>query len=207
MTTITDDTQTEIIAKPYSKIRAAYDPIAETWKAAEAERPFLPITQEIAWKVINKSKRFLWGRRYTKISKDRVIITSGRNHTYCDGYSWRVNPDRSWSHGGVWQQLCHAISHFYSDRMLERGHSKKHARLELKLAKMMIRRGWMYGTLEREAKPIHVPTADEARSKKIELRKSQIVRLERKAKRLSTMLKKAKRSLRMLELHAANVTA
>ena len=69
MTTITDDTQTEIIAKPYSKIRAAYDPIAETWKAAEAERPFLPITQEIAWKVINKSKRFLWGRRYTKISR------------------------------------------------------------------------------------------------------------------------------------------
>lgn len=198
-TTTFDATLTEPepipVVKPYSKIRAAYNPIEEVWNEAVKRGSFSNLTETSATRAIKRSRSFFYGKRCNN-GFVKVRMTSGRNQTIWKdgrGYEWSVNPENTNMIGGGWADLIHTLSHLFGQ-----GHSKKHARLELRLAKMAIARGWPWGSLEPKRIEKPEPTRDELRSKKIELRKAQVDRLERKIKSLTTRMRNARRSLAAL---------
>ncbi len=174
--------------------------IAQAYERVNQESPTAPVTTltlEEAAKAVRKMFRHLSGKPFTY----PVVETTGNRYTWMRHGEFRVNVSKGW------EDLVHLFSHWYYARYIGgRPHSKVHARLERKLRKWAIGKGWMAGALRVEEPATPAPSKDESRNEKIVRRTNQIARLERKIRALTTRLKTARRSLSALERHSRKET-
>jgi hypothetical protein len=139
-----------------------------------------------------------------------VGLTSGRNYSKARAYEIVLNRDHL-----SWLLVIHEAAHVVVKYLLRVGkarigenhHGRRHAKIVDRMCNYVIKMGWHTGTLaeglayreyhqeERESAAARPPSTDD----KIESRKEQVKRLERKIKMLTTRLKSAKRSLGALE--------
>lgn len=123
----------------------------------------------------------------------KVEVTSGNRYSYGRGNVLFVNPT-STHHGGGWKALLHDLSHW-----LDTGpaHSKEHAKLEMRMVKEVVRRGWLTGSLKDKPK-VEKPAAD---PKSVKYR-CIVIRMDRwiaKKKRAERALEKLNRQRKYYE--------
>lgn len=171
--------------------------IEQTYATVNAVKPEAAVTTLTfpeAAKAVRKMYRHLKGIPF----KYPIVETSGNRYTWMMYGAFRINVEKGWD------DLIHLFSHWYYRRNIGGSpHSKVHARLERKLRKWAVSKGWMNGALLKPEVEEVEPTKDEVRSELIERRMKQVARLERKIKALTTRMKKAKRSLAALERNQA----
>lgn len=99
-----------------------------------------PPTGKQAINAVRRLYRFVMKRKM----KFKVKLTSGRRYTWRRGDTFFVNPNRpGWRHSG-WHALIHDLSHYlHRWKIGGKPHAKSHAKLELRLAKECVRRGWI----------------------------------------------------------------
>lgn len=149
-----------------------------------------PLTADEAIRAGRKLYRF--GKGYT--FRGDVRVTSGNRYTWIRGGVMSVNPEQGW----------HTLVHFLSHYCAPGRHGADHARMELRMIKQVIRRGWLDGKLKSEPKPeIPPPTLDAVRAERKQRIEQRIARWESKKKRAETALKKLRKSLRYYERVAA----
>lgn len=107
----------------------------------------------------------------------------------------RVNPDnerRRPEHRG-WKGICHDLSHLRHSRENPdmQPHCGAHARLEIRLIKEVIKRGWLTGTIE--DKPRVAKPAVDARNSRYERICQRIEGWERRERRAINALKKLRK--------------
>jgi hypothetical protein len=141
-----------------------------------------------------RAARRLWRFALRTTFEGEVVITSGnRRGARC---GWKggkrvmyLNP------GQGWRDLVHDLSHWFD--YIANGkseHSRHHARLEARMVREVISRGWLDGKLRDEPKP--APATDDKRRVKLERIEAARVRWERKLKRAENALKKLTRQQR-----------
>lgn len=158
--------------------RAWYQRVNAAWPAAMP-----PLTGEEAVRAFRRLYRF--GRGRTLASK--VGVTSGRRYTgWAAGQYW-VNPERGWHH------LVHVLSHLCEPS----GHNSAHARMELRMIKEVVRRGWLEGRLR---SPERAPSAPvDVRAVRYGRLLEREVAWRRRAKRAATALRKIRVARRRYE--------
>lgn len=143
------------------------------------------------WEAVRAASRlWRWGRGVP--CPYEIRETSGNRSTYVrHGILW-VNPDCRDASGGGWKSFIHDLSHTINlDR---RGHSKHHARLEARMVREVIKRGWLDGRLKRDEDVL--PPKETALSQK---RHDTLARIEASIHRWETKAKRAKNALAKLE--------
>lgn len=113
--------------------------------AAWPEDVSIPTAEE-AVRAVRKLYRFVKGHKLGL----PIQITSGNRYTYAHGGMLYVNPN---CRGRGWRELVHDLSHWLHQETGDKPHAKSHARLELRLAKEVVKRGWLAGTLKTPEKP------------------------------------------------------
>jgi hypothetical protein len=144
--------------------------------------------------------------RHYKIKQPLLRWTSGNRFSRAGIDSMTIN-----SNARSWLLLCHELAHtWHRQRHFHRGiggsyrsHGKDHRRLVDILCGYVLRQEWHVGGLWPRVdtltpKPVQAPRTSE-RQHRIDLRRNQIARLERKIKGLTTRLRNARRSLSALE--------
>lgn len=128
----------------------------------------------------------------------KVEATSGNRYTWPKHGVLMVNPDHRGGHHRGWEALVHDLSHYAHQRLHPgiKPHSREHARLELKLAKEVVKRGWLAGTLEPVPVVAATPGKDERKAKIRMQIEAGIGRWEKKEKRAHNALRKLRRRLR-----------
>lgn len=142
-----------------------------------------PLTAPEAVRAVRRLYRFGLRRTF----RGEVRVTSGRRYTWMYHGVLFVNPEKGW------KDLVHLISHYAAER-LEPGaaHGGYHARMELRMIKAVIRRGWLSGALRDPERAPVVVDERAARQGRLAVR---LVAWERRAKRAATALKKLRRQL------------
>lgn len=151
-----------------------YRRVNEAWP-----KPLPQLTEEEAARAARRLYRFV---RKTKFA-GKVLPTSGNRFTdirYGDMY---VNAERGWD------SLVHELSH----ELINAPHGGEHARLELRMIKEVLKRGWLSGTLKREPKQEAVVDVRRVRAERVA---ASIARWEKKLARAETALKKLRRKAR-----------
>ncbi len=134
------------------------------------------------WEAVRAASRLhRWARGYA--CPWEIRATSGNRRTWMRGGVISVNPDQGW------KRFIHDLSHLFDQE--PEGHSKHHARLERRMIREVIKRGYLDGKLRRE--PVVAKPAPDARAVKRERIAAAIARWEAKAKRADTALKKLRR--------------
>jgi len=136
-----------------------------------------PLTGDEALRAFRKLFRFAFHR----MPWHPVRLTSGNRRTGRHGEAWLVNPE------GGWRHLVHVLSH-YAERS---GHNGKHARMEMRMIKEVLKRGWLNGTLK--PAPKQPPPVIDQKMLRRNRALAAVQRWERKLKFAQTMLKKARR--------------
>lgn len=147
-------------------------------------------TPEEAAAGARKLYRFVTGLTWTR----QVHITSGNRYTGVrdDGRLF-VNPTAR-RHGGPWQSIVHELSHSLASSIgIFTAHSKEHARLEARMIREVIRRGWLDGKLRRPDPP--APTAPPEWVQKA----ARLQRVEELTKQWRTKAKRAATALKKLD--------
>jgi hypothetical protein len=163
-----------------------YARVNDTWPAEVPE-----LTADEAVRAARKLYRFVRRRKCPW----KIETTSGNRYSYQRGGVLYVNPTGRW-HGAAkgWQTLVHDLSHW-----LGGGHSKEHARLEARMVREVIGRGWLNGALKARARPAPVAVEVDPRAAKLQ---GIVVRIDRwlaKKKRAERALAKLARSRRYYE--------
>ena len=155
--------------------------------AAWPSGPLPSLTGQEAVDVAAKLTRFAIGN-YDK-GFDSIVETSGRRETWVYGRVLYVNPAKGW------HDLVHSLSH-WCHRMTWRakGHDSSHARMELRMIREVIKRGWLDGRLRKPEKA--APTREEKREKRLAGLNARLDRWEKKQRRAETAIKKLKRQIR-----------
>ena len=181
-------------------IREWYSRVNSVWPK-EVQKP----TPDEAMKAARKLYRFVTGKSWD----GEVELTSGNRYTYFRGGVMYVNPDGHGDHQhlGGWYALVHDLSHHFHWRYGDgsKPHSRSHARLELRLAKEVVKRGWLTGTLKVQEKPEPKPV-DEKLTKAIRI-EAAIQRWEAKLKRAQNALKKLNRKSDYYKKHTSALSA
>lgn len=168
--------------------REWYGRTEETWPA---EMPTLEFDEAV--RATRKLYRFVRGQRCEWEFKQ---VTGNRSTWMHKSKVWSINLAGDWAHPG-WKGLVHSLSHW-----LGGGHSKEHARMEARMIREVLKRGWLDGSLRTPARPEPTPRDRDA------LRLTQIaagiVRWERKLKRAENALRKL---ARRRAYYAAKTTA
>lgn len=120
-------------------IREWYRRVNEVWDGAGLEKASAPLTADEATRAARKLYRFIKRRTWT----GPVKVTSGRRFSDIRDGTIFVNPDGYRPYRG-WIGLVHDLSH----DLLYAPHGKDHARVELKMAKVVVKRGWLDGVLK-----------------------------------------------------------
>jgi len=115
-----------------------YARVDATWPA---EVP--PLTGPEAIKAARKLYRYVTGSRLEL----PIRVTSGNRYTWARRGYLSVNPTAK-RHGGGWQAFVHDLSHWLHHKTGLAPHDKSHARLERRLIKVVIARGWLQGKLK-----------------------------------------------------------
>ena len=122
-----------------------------------------------------------------------VELTSGRNYTWRRNGKMYVNPDSD-HHGGGWKALIHDLSHLMWRRANReegvRPHEKGHAKLELRMVKEVIKRGWLNETPREEAP---IATKKDVQSTRYAGINRRIESWEAKERRAKNAIKKLRR--------------
>lgn len=161
-----------------------YNRVNALWPADIRERP---LTALEAIRAACKLYRFVTGRT---ISAKHVRLTSGNRSTDIRSGVLFVNPQgaKRDTHRG-WEALVHDLSH----RLINTAHGGEHARLEIRMIKEVVKRGWLDGTL-RDAPKAAAPAVDPRNVKRART-VAAIARWETKARRAENALRKLRRSL------------
>lgn len=117
--------------------REWYERVNAAWPAVVP-----PLTADEAVRALRRLYRF----SHRATLRSRIVVTSGRRHTQRRRLVWYVNPERGWT------DLMHVLSH-YAERS---GHNGTHARMELRMIKEVIKRGWLDGKLKPAPRPVAV---------------------------------------------------
>jgi hypothetical protein len=150
------------------------------------------ITEEEAVRAVKKLYRHFMKKAF----RGKVVVTSGRNHTYIPIYrgsmhhkTIRVNPARTWGYTG-WKEIVHGLSHSISHLLHPTAdpHGMQHAWVEKTMIEHVVASGWLDGKLKRPEKP--KPDTKAIRHQRILER---IARWEAKQKRAETALRKLRR--------------
>lgn len=150
-----------------------YRRVNEAWPA-----PVPALTAEEAVRAFRRLYRFGRGRTL----RAAVGVTSGRRYTGRSGGQYWVNPARGWHH------LVHVLSHLCEPS----GHNAAHARMELRMIKEVVRRGWLEGRLRSPAKA--EPSAP------VDVRAVRYRRLLKREKAWTSRAKRAATALRKIRL-------
>lgn len=158
--------------------------IAELYERANTLWPnsMPPLTYPEAVRAAKRLYRFVRGKRCDWEFRE----ASGRVGTWMGaGQIFHINPAGDGGHVG-WDGLIHNLSHwlYYQTPGYDKPHSKGHARLEARMIKQVLRRGWLSGALQ--DKPKVPKKADE------------LARIDAKAARWQSKLKRAQTALRKL---------
>jgi len=135
-----------------------------------------PLTAPEAVRAASKLWRFVFG---VGCPRD-IFVTSGNRYTGESRRGLEVNPDRGWRH--FVHELSHAMWTRYAPTY--RGHGADHGRFESKVAREVVKRGWLAGALKDAPSDKPAPTlADKhaAERKRIEARLTSWQRKERLA--------------------------
>lgn len=134
-------------------------------------------------------KLYRFANRRTFVGKVRLASGNRYNRVY---YKLLIiNPESGWKH------LVHDLSHgFHYNQTRRKPHEGKHARLEARMIKEVIRRGWLNGVLIPEPKPKAVVDPKVVRYFKV---LNSIKRWESKLRRAETAIKKLNRQKRYYE--------
>ena len=176
------------IAEWYRRVNA-------TWPAGELPAP----SALEAIRAARRLYRFALGKTWT----GTVRTTEGRRYTWIYRGQLRVNPDRPGSDGRGWRALIHDLSHYFHGRLLPdvRPHGPDHARLEIRLIKEVLRRGWLEGRLRDPEPPEPLPpdvAAAKAAAARLAALEARIKGWRTKAKRAETALRKLERTRKRL---------
>lgn len=169
--------------------------IAEWYKRVEAAWPSnVPaLTADEAVKAARRLYRFTMKRTWM----GPVEVTSGNRYAWIRRGVMVVNPE----HG--WKGLVHLMSHAFHNRINDdKPHSRSHARLELKMIKEVIKRGWLGGILQPEPRPTITPQ-DSARMR-VERIDVLLGKWESKQRRAENAIKKLTRQRKYYANKAAS---
>lgn len=147
-----------------------------------------PLTAEEAVRAGPRLYRFVTGRTWSKFGE--VRITSGNRYTWIRRGVMYVNPAQGW------KGLVHLLSH----RLDKSGsHGAEHARLELRMIKQVVQRGWLEGKLLAVPVERPAPSAADRAAERYARLCERTSDWERKQKRAMTALKKLARQRAYLE--------
>jgi hypothetical protein len=129
------------------------------------------------------------------------VLASGNRRTWtARSYSgpvriFRINPSKGW------HDLVHVLSHWCDYVVNGSGsHDAHHARLELKMIKQVIRRGWLEGKLKREKQWVDPRVIKgNAALDKLERQRALLKKWETKKKRAETAIRKLTRQIKAAE--------
>lgn len=140
-------------------------------------------------------KLWRWGMGDTWGGK--IVITTGNRHTWRVGDALRVNAE------GGWDRFVHDMSHlmWYYANSDVKSHEKDHAKLELRMRKLVLRRGWLNGALKQKPKTEKPPV--DPKVQKLHSIEARIARWQSKHKRAAHALAKLEKQRRRLEKTAA----
>lgn len=158
-----------------------YTRVNNTWPS-EVPKP----SPEEAIKGAKKLYRFAFGRTFTGTAR----ITTGNRYTWVRKGVLSVNAANGWDGE---QGIVHLLSH-YAHRRVHPGikpHTGTHARLEIRMIKEVLKRGWLGGTLQQRETPTK-PQVD-PKKEKHERILVRIKRWESKQQRAERALKKLRR--------------
>lgn len=143
-------------------------------------------TAEEAVRAARKLYRFVKGHKLTM----PIRLTSGRRFTWAYNGVLNVNPNRQRNDGEYgWHALVHDLSHLWGG-----GHSKEHARLEARMRKEVLRRGWLAGALKPKPKPEKPPVDVKAlKLQRVVIRLDRWLAKKRRAERAMAKLLRQKR--------------
>lgn len=161
-----------------------YNRVNALWPADIRQRS---LTALEAIRAARKLYRFVTGK---SIPAQNVRLTSGNRSTDIRRGIMFVNPQgaKRDTHRG-WEALVHDLSH----RLVNVAHGGEHARLEIRMIKEVVKRGWLNGTLRDEPKA-DAPTIDPRDAKRART-VAAIARWEAKVRRATNALRKLRRSL------------
>jgi len=105
--------------------------------------------------------RKLYRHAFGKAFPGEVKLTTGNRYTWVRRGVLSVNPDKREGHTRGLRSIIHDLSHFAHSRLNPRDapHSIRQARLEAKLAKFALERGWHEGGLAKP-KPEPIQSSD-----------------------------------------------
>lgn len=177
--------------------------IADWYKRVNATWPDeVPAPTPIeATRAAKKLYRFAMGRKFT----GKIKVTSGNRFTWINNHIMYVNPKGQQRGGFGWKGLVHNLSHWAAHQLNDdcRPHSGAHARLEIRMIKQVIKRGWLKGAL---LKPVtDAPPIDANERKRTERAKQYVSVLRRletweaKHRRAVNALKKLDRQIKRLD--------
>ncbi len=148
--------------------------------------PLPELTFPEAVRAARKLYRYVLGRKCPWVFKQ----VHGRLNTWVYSGCLNINLAGDWQHKG-WADLVHSLAHLCHNRIPDhdKPHSKEHARLEIRMIKEVLKRGWLAGALKDK---LTTAPAD-ARVKELERIAAAKSRWERKMKRAQTALKKLTR--------------
>ena len=142
------------------------------------------LTADEAKRAARKLWRFAMGETWS----GTVVVTSGRRHTWERNGTLYVNPN-------TWPYFVSDLAWLFFTRANPdaRRNTKDIAKLEEKLIREVVKRGWLYDQLKTEEEPelIRLMREHQATTKKLD---TAVKRWERKLALAKTMLAKAKRA-------------
>lgn len=171
--------------------RELYERVNAVWPT-----PTPALTEPEAKRAVRKLWRFVLKRVPKQLD---VQLTTGNHRTRVENYVVYVNLQGSWESG--WSELIHNLSHhFYRCMGLReryKAHAKDHARLELRMRKLALRRGWLNGALLDKPKA-EKPAADPI-SSGLEHAQKRLKQAATRLKRALTIHKKWSRRVKRLQ--------
>lgn len=158
-----------------------------------------PLTPIEAIRAARKLYRFALGATFPA---QNVRLTSGRRYSYIRRGIMFVNPGgHSAGSRRGWEALVHDLSHYFDNRLSPdtRPHASAHARLEIRLIKEVVARGWLGGSLKDEERTETTAAVAAPQAEKL----GRVLRLmegwEKKRRRAENALRKLGRQRRYYE--------
>jgi hypothetical protein len=167
----------------------AYENVNGQWPEGTDFGRSLKPTPEEATRAARRLYRFAMKRPWT----GKVVVTSGRRHTWIRRGVLYVNPDER---GGGWHEVVHSMSHLCAFRLHPgaAGHGYQHAFVEKEMIAHVVRSGWLNGKLRSKAKP-----APDPRDVKRERMAARLKAWEAKARRADRAVTKLRRALARMD--------
>ena len=170
-------------AEWYRRVNASWPeavPALSEDEAVRAARKLYRFVTKKTWsgEVVVRPHGGPWGRQwrafsYTRDAKGRRAIA--------------VYPEAGW------KDLVHLMSHYLESYAGTHGHNATHARLEMRMIREVVRRGWLDGKLRGPEKP--AVAAPDKLSVRRQRTAAAIARWEAKERRAANALKKLRRRL------------